>query len=203
MVFQHFNLFPHMTVLANVIEAPVQVKGMAREEAEVLARHLLDKVGLASKVDAFPSRLSGGQKQRVAIARALAMRPDIMLFDEVTSALDPELVSEVLAVMKDLAARRHDHGPGHARDGLCCGSVRPRRLHAGWRNGGNRPSGRNLPASAARQTESLSRTLSQAGCLLTTAGHAMTGHAAGLARLDLRTDQGNGHHFSPASRRTV
>jgi len=104
MVFQHFNLFPHMTVLQNVIEAPTQVKGMARNEATDLARELLAKVGLADKVDAYPSRLSGGQKQRVAIARALAMRPDVMLFDEVTSALDPELVSEVLGVIKALAA---------------------------------------------------------------------------------------------------
>lgn len=104
MVFQHFNLFPHMTVLQNVIEAPMQVKGMPRAEAAELARELLAKVGLADKVDAFPSRLSGGQKQRVAIARALAMRPDVMLFDEVTSALDPELVSEVLGVIKALAA---------------------------------------------------------------------------------------------------
>jgi polar amino acid transport system ATP-binding protein len=104
MVFQHFNLFPHMSVLDNVIEGPVQVKNMAKAEARELGRDLLAKVGLADKAASFPSRLSGGQKQRVAIARALAMNPDVMLFDEVTSALDPELVSEVLAVIRNLAA---------------------------------------------------------------------------------------------------
>ena len=104
MVFQHFNLFPHMSVLSNVTEGPVQVKGMAQSEANELGRDLLAKVGLADKADAFPSRLSGGQKQRVAIARALAMKPDVMLFDEPTSALDPELVGEVLSVIRSLAA---------------------------------------------------------------------------------------------------
>ena len=102
MVFQHFNLFPHMTALANVTEGPVHVKGMAKAEASLLGRDLLARVGLADKADAFPSRLSGGQKQRVAIARALAMKPDVMLFDEPTSALDPELVGSVLNVMRDL-----------------------------------------------------------------------------------------------------
>ena len=104
MVFQHFNLFPHMSVLDNVIEGPVQVKNMPGAEAKELGRDLLAKVGLADKADSYPSRLSGGQKQRVAIARALAMKPDVMLFDEVTSALDPELVAEVLAVIGNLAA---------------------------------------------------------------------------------------------------
>ena len=104
MVFQHFNLFPHRSVLDNIIEGPVQVKNMAKAEAKELGRDLLTKVGLADKADSFPSRLSGGQKQRVAIARALAMKPDVMLFDEVTSALDPELVSEVLAVIRNLAS---------------------------------------------------------------------------------------------------
>ena len=104
MVFQRFNLFPHMTALENVIEAPVQVKGMGRAEARRLGLELLERVGLADRVDHYPSQLSGGQQQRVAIARALAMDPELMLFDEPTSALDPELVGEVLQVMKDLAA---------------------------------------------------------------------------------------------------
>ncbi|MFS0556746.1 amino acid ABC transporter ATP-binding protein [Brevibacillus sp. 179-C9.3 HS] len=103
MVFQHFNLFPHMTVLENVIEAPIYVKRKAKAEATKKAMELLRRVGLTDKANAYPEQLSGGQKQRVAIARALAMEPDIMLFDEPTSALDPELVGEVLATMKDLA----------------------------------------------------------------------------------------------------
>ncbi|OUQ87369.1 peptide ABC transporter ATP-binding protein [Brevibacillus brevis] len=103
MVFQHFHLFPHMTVLKNLTYAPMKVKGMSAAEAEKKARELLARVGLADKADAFPSRLSGGQKQRVAIARSLVMEPQIMLFDEPTSALDPEMVKEVLEVMKGLA----------------------------------------------------------------------------------------------------
>lgn len=103
MVFQNFNLFPHKTVLENIIEAPVMVKGVDKEKAIIKAKQLLKKVGLEDKSYVYPSKLSGGQKQRVAIARALAMEPDIMLFDEPTSALDPELVGEVLTTMKDLA----------------------------------------------------------------------------------------------------
>ena len=103
MVFQQFNLFPHMTVLKNVMEAPVQVKHVPGDEAKSIAMDYLDKVGLTDKADVYPAQLSGGQAQRVAIARALAMRPHVMLFDEVTSALDPELVGEVLGVIKDLA----------------------------------------------------------------------------------------------------
>ncbi|GAQ16743.1 arginine transport ATP-binding protein ArtM [Oceanobacillus picturae] len=103
MVFQHFNLFPHKTVLGNVTEAPIQVKGLSRQQAEKEGKELLGKVGLGDKYNVYPSTLSGGQKQRVAIARALAMKPDVMLFDEPTSALDPELVGEVLATMKELA----------------------------------------------------------------------------------------------------
>ncbi len=103
MVFQHFNLFPHMKVLRNVAEPPVLALGLPRQEAEARAVELLEMVGLADKLDAYPAQLSGGQKQRVAIARALAMRPKVMLFDEVTSALDPELVGEVLNVLRQLA----------------------------------------------------------------------------------------------------
>lgn len=103
MVFQQFNLFPHLTVLENIIEAPTVVNHVPRKEAKRVARELLAKVGLTSKADAYPGELSGGQQQRVAIARALAMDPEVMLFDEPTSALDPELVGEVLTVMTDLA----------------------------------------------------------------------------------------------------
>jgi polar amino acid transport system ATP-binding protein len=103
MVFQRFNLFNHMTALRNVIEAPVQVLGMSKDEAMTTARALLARVGLADKANAYPSQLSGGQQQRVAIARALAMKPALMLFDEPTSALDPEMIGEVLEVMRELA----------------------------------------------------------------------------------------------------
>ena len=121
MVFQHFNLFPHMTILRNMTIAPMKLLGKSREEAEALAMELLEKVGLADRANSYPSQLSGGQKQRVAIVRALCMQPDVMLFDEPTSALDPEMVGEVLEVMKSLA---HDgmtmivvtHEMGFARE---------------------------------------------------------------------------------------
>ena len=122
MVFQEFNLFPHLTALENVMEAPITVKGVPRELAVEKAHILLSQVGLGDKGDEHPIRLSGGQKQRVAIARALAMEPDVMLFDEPTSALDPELISEVLAVMRGLATEMHmtmivvTHEMGFARE---------------------------------------------------------------------------------------
>ncbi|MBS0316185.1 MAG: amino acid ABC transporter ATP-binding protein [Proteobacteria bacterium] len=121
MVFQRFNLFPHLTVLENIIEAPLRVKRQAKAEAVERARGLLERVGLLAKADVYPARLSGGQQQRVAIARALAMNPKLMLFDEPTSALDPELVDEVLAVMRGLAEEGMTmivvtHEIGFARD---------------------------------------------------------------------------------------
>ena len=121
MVFQQFNLFPHMSVLENIMMAPVTLKIKSKQEAEKKARELLERVGLSDKADYRPADLSGGQQQRVAIARALAMEPDIMLFDEPTSALDPEMVGEVLAVMKELAAEGMtmvvvSHEMGFARD---------------------------------------------------------------------------------------
>jgi ABC-type polar amino acid transport system ATPase subunit len=122
MVFQQFNLFPHMTTIGNVMEGPVTVKGMDGEQARHLAMEVLRKVGLSDKAEEYPIRLSGGQQQRVAIARALAMEPDVMLFDEPTSALDPELIGEVLSVMKALAVELHmtmmvvTHEMGFARE---------------------------------------------------------------------------------------
>ena len=121
MVFQHFNLFPHLSVLGNIIEAPIQVRRELRSDAEAHARVLLERVGLADKAQAYPRELSGGQKQRVAIARALAMRPKLLLFDEPTSSLDPELVGEVLDVMRNLADEGHTmvvvtHEMGFARE---------------------------------------------------------------------------------------
>ncbi|MCP3712361.1 ATP-binding cassette domain-containing protein [Paraburkholderia sp. CNPSo 3274] len=121
MVFQGFNLWPHMTVLQNVVEGPRRVLKVPRSQAETRARHYLSKVGMLEKIDAYPSRLSGGQQQRVAIARALAMEPEVLLFDEPTSALDPELVGEVLRVMRELANEKRTmvvvtHEMGFARE---------------------------------------------------------------------------------------
>jgi len=106
MVFQQFNLFPHMTIMKNLTIGPIKLQNKSKEEAEVEAMKLLERVGLADRADAYPSQLSGGQKQRIAIVRALCMKPDVMLFDEPTSALDPEMVGEVLSVMRDLAEQR-------------------------------------------------------------------------------------------------
>jgi ABC-type polar amino acid transport system ATPase subunit len=122
MVFQQFNLFPHMTTIENIMEGPITVKGMPLEDARAMGLELLAKVGLADKADEYPIRLSGGQQQRVAIARALAMEPKVMLFDEPTSALDPELIGEVLSVMRSLATDLHmtmmvvTHEMGFARE---------------------------------------------------------------------------------------
>ena len=129
MVFQEFNLFPHLRVIDNLIEAPIRVKGVPRDEAIAIAERFLDKVGLRDKRDEYPSRLSGGQKQRVAIARALTMEPKVLLFDEPTSALDPTLVGEVLIVMEDARPRGRDDDRRHPRDGVRPRGRRPRLLH--------------------------------------------------------------------------
>ena len=129
MVFQEFNLFPHMDATENVTEGPILVKGEKKAAAIEKAHALLTKVGLAERMDFFPSQLSGGQKQRVAIARAMAMDPVLMLFDEPTSALDPELIGEVLKVMKDLAVAGHDDDRRQPRDGLQPRRGRPGRVH--------------------------------------------------------------------------
>ena len=156
MVFQQFNLFPHKSALDNVCLAQEKVLGRSHEEAAAKARELLERVGLADKVDEYPDRLSGGQQQRVAIARALAMDPHVMLFDEVTSALDPELVKEVLDVMREPGAPGHDDDRGDARDGLRARGGRPGRLHgrgrdrrAGSARRGARPARRRSAPSAS------------------------------------------------------
>ena len=113
MVFQQFNLFPHMTVMRNLTIAPMKLLGLSGEEAEKNATELLERVGLANRADAYPNQLSGGQKQRIAIVRALCMKPDVMLFDEPTSALDPEMVGEVLSVMRELAEENMKIGRAH------------------------------------------------------------------------------------------
>ena len=133
MVFQEFNLFPHLRVIDNLIEAPVRVKGMPRDEAIATAEKYLDKVGLRDKRDEYPARLSGGQKQRVAIARALTMEPKVLLFDEPTSALDPTLVGEVLVGHGGARPRGRDDDRRDPRDGVRPRGGRPRLLHRGGR----------------------------------------------------------------------
>ena len=129
MVFQHFNLFPHLTVLENCTLAPIWVRKMPKKEAEEIAMHYLKRVKIPEQAHKYPGQLSGGQQQRVAIARALCMNPKIMLFDEPTSALDPEMVKEVLDTMVELAAGRHDHAVRHPRDGLRAPGREPHGLH--------------------------------------------------------------------------
>ncbi len=129
MVFQQFNLFPHLTVLDNLCLAPVWVRKVPRAQAEAAARQYLERVRIPDQADKYPGQLSGGQQQRVAIARALCMNPRIMLFDEPTSALDPEMIKEVLDVMIGLAEFRHDNARRYTRDGLRPPGCRPRDLH--------------------------------------------------------------------------
>lgn len=126
MVFQHFNLFPHMTVLDNITFAPVRLKMQTKAEAKENALRLLRRIGLEDKAGEYPNKLSGGQKQRIAIVRALAMNPEVMLFDEPTSALDPEMVGEVLDLIRELADEGDDDGDRHSRDGFCKGRLAQR-----------------------------------------------------------------------------
>jgi polar amino acid transport system ATP-binding protein len=151
-VFQQFNLFPHLTVMSNLTLAARRIRKLPRAEAEQRARELLDTVGLPEKASQHPHQLSGGQQQRVAIARALMMSPTVMLFDEVTSALDPELVGEVLVVIRDLARARDDDARGHARDAVRPRGRRPRDLH-GRRQARRRGASRRRPRQPARRAD--------------------------------------------------
>ncbi len=146
MVFQSFNLFAHKTILENVTLGPIKVRKVAAATAKTEGMALLERVGVADQADKYPAQLSGGQQQRVAIARALAMDPKVMLFDEPTSALDPEMINEVLDVMVALAARGHDHGRRHPRDGLRPQGRRPGRVHGRRQHRrGGRPRRRSSP----------------------------------------------------------
>ena len=155
MVFQRFNLFPHMTAVENISEAPIKVKRIAKAQARAEAMALLEKVGLSERASYYPAQLSGGQQQRVAIARALAMKPELMLFDEPTSALDPELVGEVLKVMQRAGRRGHHDDRGHPRDGLRPGGGRSGGLHGRRRGGRGGPARGGAAASAARADQAV------------------------------------------------
>ena len=154
MVFQQFSLFPHLTVRRNIMLAPIRTLALAEAEARARAERLLAKVGLEDKALEYPDKLSGGQKQRVAIARALALEPRIMLFDEVTSALDPELIHEVLSVMRRPRQRGHDDGGRHPRDGIRPQGRRPGRLHGRGHRRGGRASGDHLRRRPEARTRS-------------------------------------------------
>ena len=152
MVFQHFNLFPHKTVLENLTMAPIRIKKVPKAEAEQKAMTLLGRVGLADRANDYPAQLSGGQKQRVAIVRALAMEPEVMLFDEPTSALDPEMVGEVLEVMRELAHEGMTMAHCHPRDGLCPRSSQPGAVYGRGQAGRTGNPGSHLYQSAEPST---------------------------------------------------
>ena len=162
-VFQQFNLWPHMTVLGNVIEAPIRVRKVPRKEAIAYGEECLRRVQLIDKAGEYPARLSGGQQQRAAIARALAMRPKAMLFDEATSSLDPELTDEVLGVMRELAGRRHHHDRGDPRDGLRARGLRPRHLPASGHDRGRRTARGGLRRAEIRAAAPVPLQVSQIG----------------------------------------
>ena len=175
MVFQRCNLFPHMTALQNIMEAPAAWSRARRRSVRERALALLERVGLADKPDAYPAQLSGGQQQRVAIARALAMDPKLMLFDEPTSALDPELVGEVLAVMRELAERRHDDDRRHARD--VASPARSPTRSSSWTAGSS--SSRASPARSSTTPSTSAPGPSCSGCAASTRSTRPTSSTTG------------------------